>query len=76
MESLVATGAERYGVRDDAAGDSNVASLLGLPEDAVPGMQVEKGQWHMLGALESGTVILEMKDGAYEPIGAEDVMER
>jgi hypothetical protein len=28
-----------------------------------------------LRALESGTVILEMKDGAYEPIGAEDVME-
>lgn len=28
----------------------------------------------MLRALESGTVILEMKDGAYEPIGAEDVM--
>ena len=27
-------------------------------------------------ALESGTVILEMKDGAYEPIGAGDVMER
>jgi hypothetical protein len=27
-------------------------------------------------ALESGTVILEMKDGPYEPIGAEDVMER
>ena len=29
-----------------------------------------------LRALESGIVILEMKDGAYEPIGAEDVMER
>jgi len=25
--------------------------------------------------LESGTVILECKDGAYEPIGPEDVME-
>ena len=29
----------------------------------------------VLRALESGTVILEMKDGAYEPIGAGDVME-
>ena len=29
-----------------------------------------------LRALESGTVILEMKDGAYEPIGPADVMER
>lgn len=26
--------------------------------------------------LESGILILDMKDGAYEPIGAEDVMER
>ena len=26
-------------------------------------------------ALESGTVIMEVKDGAYEPMGPEDVME-
>lgn len=58
------------------AGDPNVASLLGLPVDAVPGMQVEKGQWHRLECLESGTVIVEFKDGAYEPIGEEDVMKK
>ena len=28
----------------------------------------------ILMALESGTVILEMKDGAYEPIGPEDIL--
>ena len=55
------------------AGDPNVASLLGLPEDAVSGMQVEKGQWHRLESLESGTVIVEMKDGAYEPISPADI---
>ena len=38
-------------------------------------LNIPAGQWHTLRALESGTVILEMKDGAYEPIGAEDVME-
>ena len=43
-------------------------------EVAVPAMNVEKGQWHRIEALESGTVILEMKDGAYEPIGPEDIM--
>ena len=43
---------------------------------SIPAMSVEKGQWHRLESLESGTVIVEMKDGAYEPIGAEDVMER
>ena len=56
------------------AGDPHVASLLGLPEDAVPGMQVEKGQWHRLESLESGTVIVEMKDGAYEPISPADIL--
>ena len=39
-------------------------------------LNIPAGQWHTLRALESGTVNLEMKDGAYEPIGAGDVMER
>ena len=38
-------------------------------------LNIPAGQWHTLRALESGTVILEMKDGAYEPIGAGDLME-
>ena len=38
-------------------------------------LNIPAGQWHTLRALESGTVILEMKDGAYEPIGAEDVID-
>ena len=32
------------------------------------------GQWHGVEVLESGTVILECKDGAYEPLGPEDIM--
>ena len=32
------------------------------------------GQWHGVEVLESGTVILECKNGAYEPLGEEDVM--
>ena len=39
-------------------------------------LNIPAGQWHTLRALESGTVILEMKDGAYEPISPEDVMEK
>ena len=49
------------------------------PRNDVPmvyALNIPAGQWHTLRALESGTVILEMKDGAYEAIGAEDVMER
>ena len=37
------------------------------------GLNIPAGQWHTLRALESGTVILEMKDGAYEPMREEDV---
>ncbi len=39
-------------------------------------LNIPAGQWHTLRALEFGTVTLEMKDGAYEPIGAGDLMER
>ena len=33
------------------------------------------GQWHGVEVLESGTVILECKDGAYEPQGEGDILE-
>ena len=31
-------------------------------------LNIPAGQWHTLRALDPGTVILEMKDGPYEPI--------
>ncbi len=37
-------------------------------------LNIPAGVWHSLRALESGTVILEMKDGAYEGILACDIM--
>ena len=37
-------------------------------------LNIPAGTWHTLRSLESGTVILEMKDGAFEPIGPEDVL--
>ena len=39
----------------------------------VPAIQVPTGVWHRLEALESGTMIVEMKDGAYEPMKEGDV---
>lgn len=39
-----------------------------------PGMVVEAGQWHRLESLEPGTVILECKDGKYEPLSEKDVL--
>ena len=37
-------------------------------------LNIPAGQWHALKALESGTVILEMKDGPYEPISPADIL--
>ena len=37
-------------------------------------VNIPLGQWHSVEVLESGTVILETKDGQYEPLGEEDVM--
>ena len=37
-------------------------------------LNIPAGQWHTLRALESGTVILEMKDGSYEPIQECDIL--
>lgn len=37
-------------------------------------LNIPAGTWHTLRSLESGTVILEVKDGAYEPIQECDIM--
>lgn len=44
------------------------------PGGQVVALNIPAGQWHTVRALESGSVILEMKDGPYEPIGEEDVL--
>lgn len=44
------------------------------PNGPVVALNIPIGQWHTARALESGTVILEMKDGPYEPTGAEDIL--
>lgn len=44
------------------------------PDGPVVVVNIPAGQWHTVKALESGTVILECKDGAYEPLGEEDIL--
>ena len=39
-------------------------------------LNIEKGQWHSLKCLESGTVLFEAKDGAYRPLDEDEIMER
>lgn len=46
--------------------------------DMTPGallLNIPAGQWHSLKCLESGTVLLEVKDGPYVPIGPGDILE-
>ena len=38
-------------------------------------LNIEKGQWHSLKCLESGTVLLEAKDGGYQLLSPEDIMD-
>ena len=49
-------------------------TFLVAPGTDLVGLCVPMGQWHSLECLESGTVILETKDGAWEPLGEKDVM--
>lgn len=44
------------------------------PGGPVVALNIPAGQWHTVKALESGTVILEMKNGAYEPISDADIL--
>lgn len=51
-----------------------VDSIYLQPNTDIAAMSVEVGQWHRLESLESGTVILECKDGKYEPLREEDIL--
>ena len=38
-------------------------------------LNIVAGQWHTLKCLESGTVLLEAKDGAYRPLEEDEILE-
>ena len=44
------------------------------PNGPVVALNIPAGQWHTLRSLESGSVILEMKDGKFEPLQECDVL--
>ena len=56
------------------AGEKTASYVL-APQSAKVGMSVPVGQWHALESLEEGSVIFESKDGAYQPLSAEDILE-
>ena len=44
------------------------------PSGQIVAINIPIGQWHTIRALESGTVILECKNGAYEPLQDNDIL--
>lgn len=44
------------------------------PNSECAALNIPLGQWHSVEVLESGTVIFETKDGAYEPQKPEDIL--
>ena len=44
------------------------------PNGPVVALNIPAGQWHTVQALESGTVILEMKNGKYESLSDVDIL--
>ena len=44
------------------------------PNSDCVALNIPIGQWHTVEVLESGTVIMEVKDGTYEPTGPEDIL--
>ena len=62
--------AERSDVRERICTDRIELSSNG----PVMALNIPAGQWHTVQALESGSVILEMRNGKYEPLGEDDML--
>lgn len=52
--------------------DGNLTDTIDMvPEGVV--LNIEKGQWHSLKCLESGTILFEAKDGPYKPLDEDEI---
>lgn len=69
---VVLRGRVRQNYYDDQGNLTDSFELA--PISGIVGMSVPVGQWHALESLESGSVILETKDGAYSPITTIDMI--
>ena len=58
----------------DESGHVCVESIELSPNGPVFALTIPMGQWHTVRVLESGTVIMEAKNGRYEPLGPEDIV--
>jgi cupin fold WbuC family metalloprotein len=69
---VVLRGRVRQNYYDDKGNVTDSFELA--PISSIVGMSVPVGQWHALESLESGSIILETKDGAYAPLTDEDIL--
>ena len=69
---MMLRGKGRWNYYDDKG--NVLESFLVSADGDVRGISVPKGQWHNAESLESGTVILECKDGAWKPLDDEDIL--
>ena len=44
------------------------------PNGPCLGLNIPAGQWHSVEVMESGTVIIEIKNGVYEPLSEVDIL--
>lgn len=59
----------------EGAGHETESVMLDANGD-VRCINVEKARWHSLECMESGSVLLECKDGAYKPLEPDEIMEK
>ena len=67
-----------YGFTETRSDGTPDPDSFGIVEtvDMFPGgpvLNIEKGQWHSLKCLESGTILFEAKDGPYRPLDEDEV---
>ena len=68
---VVLRGRVKWTYYNDKGEITNV--FIVAPNCDLVGLSVPQGQWHSLECLESGSVILATKDGAWEALKEEDV---
>lgn len=49
-------------------------SIVLTPNGLNVAVNIPAGQWHSIHAVESGSVVLSVKDGKYEPISEADIL--
>lgn len=69
-----------YGFMETLSDGTLDPDSFGIVEtiDMYPGgpiLNIDKGQWHSLKCFESGTILLEAKDGAYHPLEEDEIFQ-